>query len=63
MLLVFFVFAILVILSSSSVFVVHGLNMDVKCTVYQHTDDENGDNVDVRTLVMGLKETCDYTPK
>jgi len=39
----------------------HGTDMDVKCTVYQHSDDENGDNVDVRTLVMGLKANTTYT--
>jgi len=41
--------------------IVLGLDMDVKCTIYQHSDDENGDNVDVRTLVMGLKGNSDYT--
>jgi hypothetical protein len=35
--------------------------MDVQCTIYQHSDDENGDNVDVRTLVMGIKGNSDYT--
>jgi hypothetical protein len=35
--------------------------MDVKCTIYEHSDDENGDNVDVRTFVMGLKSNYDYT--
>jgi len=35
--------------------------MDVKCTVYEHSDDINGNNVDVRILVMGLKENHDYT--
>ena len=30
-------------------------------TIYQHSDDVNGDNVDVRTLVMGLKGNSDYT--
>lgn len=35
--------------------------MDVKCTVYNHGDDVYGDNVDVRTLVMGLKGNSDYT--
>jgi len=33
----------------------NGLHMDVKCTVYQ-----NGD-VDVRVLVLGLKDNKDYT--
>ena len=37
------------------------VNMDVKCTVYNHSDDVNGDNVDVRTLVIGLKGNSEYT--
>ena len=35
--------------------------MDVKCTVYSHSDDLNGNNVDVRTLVLGLKKNSHYT--
>jgi len=35
--------------------------MDVKCTVYQHSDDVNGDNVDVRIYVNGLKSNSEYT--
>ena len=38
-----------------------GLDMDVKCTVYVHSDDKNGNNVDVRILVMNLKENSEYT--
>lgn len=38
-----------------------GTDMDVKCTVYDHSDDINGNNVDVRILVMGLKENHEYT--
>jgi hypothetical protein len=41
--------------------IVYGFDMDVKCTVYEHSDDKNGDNVDVRTLVMGLKNNSEYT--
>ena len=37
--------------------------MDVKCTVYQQSDVENGDNVDVRIFVMGLKPSSYYTAK
>jgi hypothetical protein len=37
------------------------VSMDVKCTVYNHSDDVNGDNVDVRTLVKGLKGNSEYT--
>jgi len=36
---------------------VNGLNMDVKCTIYEN------DDVDVRILVMGLKGNNDYTAK
>jgi len=39
-----------------------GIDMDVKCTVYEHSD-VNGNNVDVRILVMGLKANNDYTAK
>jgi len=37
------------------------INMDVKCTVYEHSDDINGNNVDVRILVMGLRDNSAYT--
>jgi hypothetical protein len=37
--------------------------MDVKCTVYEHSDDINGNNVDVRILVMGLQPNNTYTAK
>ena len=40
---------------------VYGVEMDVKCTVYENSDDENGDNVDVRILAIGLKGNNDYT--
>lgn len=35
--------------------------MDVKCTVYNPSGDANNSNVDVRTLVLGLKANSDYT--
>jgi hypothetical protein len=35
--------------------------MDVKCTLYEHSDVVKGNNVDVRILVMGLKANDDYT--
>lgn len=57
----FFISAILIFLWLSSTFEVNGLEMDVKCTVYEGSDDKNGDNVDVRTFVMGLKENSSYT--
>jgi len=34
--------------------------MDVKCAVYDHSDDINGNNVDVRILLMGLKANHNY---
>ena len=40
---------------------VYGLEMDVKCAIYEKSDDENGDNVDVRILAIGLKGNSDYT--
>ena len=40
---------------------VYGVKMDVKCTVYENSDDENGDNVDVRILAIELKGNNDYT--
>jgi hypothetical protein len=41
---------------------VYGLEMDVKCTIYENSDDdENGGTVDVRILVLGLKPNSDYT--
>jgi hypothetical protein len=40
---------------------VYGIEIDVKCTIYKNNDDENGDNVDVRIFVIGLKGNKDYT--
>ena len=57
----FFICASLILTYISTQGIVLGIDMDVKCTVYQHSDDANGDNVDVRTLVMGLKGNSDYT--
>lgn len=37
--------------------------MDVKCTVYEHSDDIGGNTVDVRILVLNLKENHLYTAK
>lgn len=36
-------------------------DIDVKCTVYEQGDDVNGNDVDVRVLVMGLKPDNYYT--
>lgn len=38
----------------------HAVQMDVKCTIYEHSDDVNGNNVDVRILVMGLEKNQEY---
>ena len=35
--------------------------MDVKCVVYDHSDDVNGNDVDVRVLVLHLNERHAYT--
>jgi hypothetical protein len=40
---------------------VYGVEMDIKCTIYENSDDENGDNVDVRILAIELKGNNDYT--
>jgi hypothetical protein len=53
--------ALLLLVSSSTIYVTFSIDMDVKCTVYKHSDDVNGDNVDVRIFVMGLKPDSDYT--
>ena len=59
----FFICASLIFTYVSTQSIVLGIDMDVKCTIYQHSDDVNGDNVDVRTFVMGLKGNSDYTAK
>ena len=41
--------------------IVYAIEMDVKCAIYKNSDTKNGDNVDVRILVIGLKEDKDYT--
>jgi len=40
---------------------IYALIEDIKCAVYLHSDDKNGDNVDVRIFVMGLKHNKQYT--
>ena len=40
---------------------VYAVEMDVKCAIYENSDEENGDNVDVRILVLGLKGNNEYT--
>ena len=56
-----FIFA-MVLSSLLQIPFVYGLEMDVKCTIYEDSgDDENGGTVDVRILVLGLKPNNDYT--
>jgi hypothetical protein len=55
-----FIFALILSLLSQ-VHVVYGVEMDVKCAIYENSDDEKGDNVDVRILAIGLNGNDDYT--
>jgi len=57
------IFAMIFIMTYPGNLYVHAIAMDVKCTVYEHSDDINGNNVDVRILVMGLKANNDYTAR
>ena len=57
----FFICASLILTYVSTQSMVLGIDMDVRCTFYQGSDDVNGDNVDVRIFVMGLKGNSDYT--
>jgi len=56
----FIMLAVLIFIYLPPHTIVHGLDIDVKCTVYQDIDDES-DDVDVRILVMGLKSDSEYT--
>lgn len=53
--------ASLVLISFSSFNLTQAIDMDVKCAVYRGSDDKNGDNVDVRIFVLGLKNNTDYS--
>jgi hypothetical protein len=57
----FLIFALLDLISVTGFDPIYALEMDIKCAIYRHSDDLNGDNVDVRILVMGLKGKTDYT--
>jgi hypothetical protein len=57
------IFSILLLTYSITNHFVQAIEMDVKCTVYEHSDDVNGNNVDVRILVMGLQPNNTYTAK
>jgi hypothetical protein len=55
-----FIFAMILSLLLQ-IHIVYAIEMDVKCAIYKNSDTKNGDNVDVRILVIGLKEDKDYT--
>jgi len=57
------IFAISVLTCYTAITFGQATAMDVKCTVYEHSDDLNGNNVDVRILVMGLRPNSTYTAK
>ncbi|HZL22022.1 MAG TPA: hypothetical protein VFC05_01765 [Nitrososphaeraceae archaeon] len=58
---IFSFFFAMILSSLLQIHLVYGLEMDVKCTIYENSDDENGDHVDVRIFVIGLKGNNDYT--
>jgi hypothetical protein len=57
------IFAVLLVTYYTANPFAQAIEMDVKCTVYEHSDDINGNNVDVRILVMGLQPNNTYTAK
>ena len=57
------IFAVLLVTCYTANPFAQAIEMDVKCTVYEHSDDVNGNNVDVRILVMGLQPNNKYTAK
>jgi hypothetical protein len=57
------IFAVLLVICNIANPLAQAIEMDVKCTVYEHSDDVNGNNVDVRILVMGLQPNNTYTAK
>lgn len=58
---IFSFFFAMIFSSLLQIHLVYGVEMDVKCTIYENSDDENGDLVDVRIFVIGLKANNDYT--
>jgi len=61
---ILFYFIVAMTLTSSLLLQTHsvyGAEMDVKCAIYKDSDNEKGDNVDVRILVIGLQGNNDYT--
>ena len=57
------IFAVLLVTCYTANPFVQAIEMDVKCTVYEHSDDVNGNNVDIRIFVMGLQPNNTYTAK
>jgi len=57
------IFSVLLLTYCKANHFAEAIEMDVKCTVYEHSDDVNGNNVDVRILVMGLQPNNTYTAK
>jgi hypothetical protein len=55
------ILAMLIFILFSSASVANSLEMDVKCAVYEDSDDQNDGNVDVRTYALGLKANSTYT--
>ena len=55
------ILAMLICISLPSFQLANSLEMDVKCAVYVDSNDQNDDNVDVRTYVLGLKAYSTYT--
>lgn len=53
--------ALLILISISTLGAVFSVETDVKCTVYKQDDDDNGNNVDVRILILSLKPNSEYT--
>jgi hypothetical protein len=56
----FIILAVFILIYLPPHSIVDGLDIDVKCTVYQDINDES-DDVDVRIFVMGLKSDSEYT--
>lgn len=54
-------FAFLFIIFISALSETLAIDMDVKCAVYRDDSNTNGDNVDVRIFLLGLKPNTEYT--
>lgn len=40
--------------------IIFGFDVDVKCAIYEGSDEENGNNADVRILALGLNVNSTY---